>query len=152
MSSLGFCLRGGLDRSEHVGDSSGLGLQHSLGLEFILVRRGYGPGGNDRKTYIIDDTGADPHAGKGCRKNNSAQLSLSDKVRLSLLQRLSLEISFSGGPGLDIGLCHGLSGSESVLQSFGSVDDLGGHPHASGWPDFDRSEDLSAGNVLDACH
>jgi len=128
MIGHGFCLGRSLDGGHLVGNSGSLGLQHGLG--------------------VIDDLRADPYLGEGCRVNDSAQLSFCHKVRLSLLESLGSGVCLCIRLGVDVRLGLRLSCGESMLESLGFVDDLGRHPHASRWHDFNRSIDLGARHLL----
>lgn len=79
-------------------------------------------------------------------------MSLGNEVRLSLPLSLCPEVSLSGSPGADVGLGPGLSGSESVLENFSLVDDLGGYPDTGGRPNFDGGVDFSLRHMLYLCH
>jgi len=82
--------------------------------------------------------------------DDSAQLSFSHEVGHDFLDRLGCSVRLGCGLSVDVGLRPGLSGSESLHERLGVVNDLGGHPDASGWHHLDRGDNL--GNFLDVGH
>jgi len=79
--------------------------------------------------------------------DDCAQLSFGNKVGLGFLDRLGCSVRLGCGLSVDVSLRLGLSGSESLLQRLGVIDDLGRNPDASSWHHLDRGNDL--GNLLD---
>ena len=83
------------------------------------------------KAHVVDDLCGNPNTGICRRLHNSAQLSHSSKVGGSLLDSCGRSIGLSRGLSVNIGLRLRVSGSESVFESLGVVDDLGGRPNIS---------------------
>jgi len=99
---------------------------------------------------IIDDARRDPNLGQGRRLDNGSEFSHSDKVSHRLLKGLGCGIGLGRGLSVEVGLCLSLSGSKSVLDSHGVINDLGRHPDAGCRHNFDRSNDSS--NIIDISH
>lgn len=89
------------------------------------------------KVHVVDDLSGDPNTGECRRLHNSAQLGHSGKVGSSLLDSCSRGIGLCRSLSVNVGLRLRLSGSESVFEGLGVVDDLGGHPDISCWHNLD---------------
>ena len=83
------------------------------------------------KAHVVDDLCGNPNTGICRRLRNSAQLGHSSKVGGSLLDSCGRSISLSRSLSINIGLRLRVSGSESVFEGLGVVDDLGGRPDVS---------------------
>ena len=82
-------------------------------------------------THIIDGISGYPNTGVRRRLDDSAQLSSGLKVGHGFLDSLSCSVRLGCRLRVDVGLRPGFSGSESLHECLGVIDDLRRHPDAS---------------------
>lgn len=103
-------------------------------------------------THVVDNLGADPNLGGRRGLNDGAQVGLGNEVSLSLLECLGRSVSLCRGLGVDIDLSASLSGSESVLLSLGTVDDLSRNPNTGSGNELSGCCNFSLGDGHDISH
>jgi len=92
---------------------------------------------------VIDGFGLNPSANESRGLDDGDHLGPRHEVSLGLLNSLSRRVSLGRCLGVDIGLGHRLSGSESVLHNLGLINNLGRHPDLGCGDNFHRGIDLS---------
>lgn len=95
-----------------------------------------------KSTHVVDDIGSHPDLGVGRRLHDGAQLGAGNEVGGGRDDSSGGRVGLRRGPGVRVDLRAGGRSSESVLDSRGAVDDLGGHPDACGRDDTSGSHDL----------
>jgi hypothetical protein len=110
--------------------------------------------------HVIDNLGANINASVRRGLDDGVQLSSGDVVGLGYGLCLSVGIGLRLRLSVDIVLRIGLGRSQRIFQSFGVVDDIGGHIHVGSGQEACRRYDLSIrdgvslnirGGVRDRC-
>jgi len=92
---------------------------------------------------VIDGFNLDPSADERCGLDDGDHLGPRHEVSLGLLNSLSCRVSLGRRLGVNVGLGHRLSSSESVLHDLGLINNLSRHPDPCRGDDLHRGIDLS---------